>query len=72
MANACTPVGLEQTGDARSRANLATGFAIGGIAAAAAGVILYLTTPTSTEERGVAIAPAVSPTSAGVTLRTAW
>lgn len=41
----CTADGVRITGDARSRANLGTVFALVGVAAAAGGVVLYLTAP---------------------------
>jgi len=43
----CNDEGLQATHDARSRANLATVFALVGVAAAAGGVVLYVTTPSS-------------------------
>jgi tetratricopeptide (TPR) repeat protein len=43
----CNDEGLRITGDARSRANVATVFALVGVAAAAGGIALYLTAPSS-------------------------
>jgi hypothetical protein len=45
----CNDEGLRLTGDARSRANLGTVFALVGVAAAAGGLVLYLTAPSSGE-----------------------
>ena len=45
----CSDEGLRITGDARSRANLATVFAVAGAVVAAGGLALYLTAPRSSE-----------------------
>lgn len=62
----CSDEGLRITGDARSRANLATVFALVGAAAAAGGLVLYLTAPSSGEPESLSrdvealyLAPAV-------------
>lgn len=45
--NMCNEEGLRLTSDARGRANLATVFALAGVAAAAGGLVLYLTAPSA-------------------------
>lgn len=66
----CDPMGLELTHDARSTANTATVIFIGGVAAVAGGVALYLLAPktaSTTETREARyVVPAVTPDSAGV------
>lgn len=47
--DACSDEGLQITQDARSRANLATVFAVAGAVVAAGGLVLYLTSPRSSE-----------------------
>jgi tetratricopeptide (TPR) repeat protein len=44
-ANMCTEEGLGLTRDARGQANLATVFALAGVAAVAGGIVLYVTAP---------------------------
>ncbi|HSK05813.1 MAG TPA: hypothetical protein VK932_31415 [Kofleriaceae bacterium] len=63
----CNDEGLRLTGDARSRANLATVFALVGAAAAAGGLVLYLTAPSSGQPESLSrdaealyVAPAAS------------
>jgi tetratricopeptide (TPR) repeat protein len=62
----CNDEGLRLTGDARGRANLATVFALVGVAAAAGGVVLYVMAPRSGEAASLSrnpealyIAPAI-------------
>jgi hypothetical protein len=56
----CDDAGLSQTHNARSRANIATAVTIGGLAAVAGGVYLYLTAPrTPRDEHVVYVAPSV-------------
>jgi hypothetical protein len=63
---ACDPAALEMANPyferATRRADLATGFVIGGAALAVGGAVLYLTAP---RER-ITVAPAVSPTGVGL------
>ena len=63
--NFCSEAGLSEIEDAGGRADLATGFAIAGVALAAVGVIVYVTAP---EERGVTVAPTATSSSAGLVL----
>lgn len=63
--NFCSEAGLSEIDDAGARADLATGFAIAGVALAAAGVIVYVTAPS---ERGVTVAPTATSSSAGLVL----
>jgi tetratricopeptide (TPR) repeat protein len=65
--DACNAEGLQITHDARSRANVATVFAIAGVAAAAGGLVLYLTAPRSSQPEDLSrnaslyIAPSLAP-----------
>lgn len=61
--NLCTPSGKSEIDRAGSLADIATGFAIAGVALVAAGAIVYLTAP---EERGVAISPVASSSTVGL------
>ena len=63
--NFCTDAGLDAIDSAGSKADLATGFAIAGVALAAVGVIVYVTAP---KERGVTVAPTATSSSAGLVL----
>ncbi|MBA3503790.1 MAG: hypothetical protein M4D80_41420 [Myxococcota bacterium] len=65
FGNFCSPRGLAEIEDAGTRADIATGVAIAGVALAAAGVILYVTAP---KERGVTVTPAATSSSAGLVL----
>lgn len=65
--DACNEEGLRITHDARGRANVATVFAIAGVAAAAGGLVLYLTAPRSSQPEDMSrnaslyIAPSLGP-----------
>jgi tetratricopeptide (TPR) repeat protein len=63
--NLCTEKGLAEIKDAGTRADLATGIAIGGVAIVAASVIVYVTAP---KARGVIVAPTATSSSAGLVL----
>ncbi len=58
----CSPDGAKQVNAAGTRANVATGFAIGGGVLAAAAVVLYVTAPRETLQ----VAPMASTTSVGL------
>ncbi len=71
----CNDEGLRITGDARSRANLATVFVIAGAAAVAGGVVLYVTAPSSGKTESLSrnpealyLAPAIGDRAGGVVL----
>lgn len=64
----CNPDGAEQVRSAGTRANVATGFAIGGGVLAAAAVVLYVTAPRETLQ----VAPMASGTSIGLGIRGAF
>jgi hypothetical protein len=57
----CDPIGLQQTHDARSHADIATGVFIGGAVLVAGGVVLYLTAPhrKRASDASVYVAPSV-------------
>lgn len=57
----CTSDGIRLTSDARSQANLGTVFAIVGVAAAAGGVVLYLTAPSGPKTERATEAMYVAP-----------
>ena len=67
QTNACSDEGLQITHDARGRANVATVFAIAGVAVAAGGLALYLTAPGSSQPESLSrsaalyLAPSVGP-----------
>jgi hypothetical protein len=52
--------------DAHSKANVATGLVIGGVAMVGAGVVLYLTAPRNTEQATARIVPVAHPGGAGL------
>jgi hypothetical protein len=60
--------GRELGQSAASKANFATGFGIGGLVLVGAGVAIYLTAPSARAYEAPRIAPAISPTGAGVTI----
>ncbi|MDB4963086.1 MAG: hypothetical protein JWP01_3085 [Myxococcales bacterium] len=64
----CDDQGLQITGDARSRANLATIISIGGGAAILGGVVLYLIAPRAAEstENALYLTPTVGPDGGGL------
>jgi tetratricopeptide (TPR) repeat protein len=67
MTNGCDDIGLRDTHDARHQANIATGVFIGGAAAIAGGVALYLLAPKAEKpDEATYIVPSVAPDSAGV------
>ena len=63
--NICSPEGQALTDSARSRANIATGLAIAGIAVAAAGTYLFLSAP-SGDEKVARVVPSAGPDSVGL------
>lgn len=63
--NACTPAGLKTVETAHSRANVGTGFAVVGFALVATGVGVFVFAP---HDGALEVAPAATPTSAGVTV----
>ncbi|HEY8040905.1 MAG TPA: hypothetical protein VIF15_13965 [Polyangiaceae bacterium] len=68
----CTAQGLSLTDDAKSAATISTvAFAAGG-AALAAGVVLWLTAPSSHASTGLRVAPVVARSYGGVALDAAW
>lgn len=70
MTNGCDDIGLRDTHDARHQANIGTVVFIGGAAAIAGGVVLYLlqphATPAEKADEALYVVPAVAPDSAGV------
>jgi len=60
----CTPAGGAKMNDAIHLANIGTGVGVAGLVLVAAGTVLYITAP----KDSVAVAPAATPTSAGVVL----
>ena len=61
----CTPEGLKTVDTAHSRANVGTGFAVVGVALVATGVGVFVFAP---RDGALEVAPAATPTSAGVTV----
>lgn len=59
----CTPHGKAEVDAAGKKADLATGFAIAGVALAAIGAVIYVTAP---EERSTTVTPTVTSSSVGV------
>lgn len=57
----CSAEGLQLTGDARSRANVATVISIAGVALAAGGIVLYLTAPSSGKPESLSRTSYVAP-----------
>ena len=71
MANGCDDVGLEDTHDARHRANIATIVFSAGLAAVGGGVALYLLAPKGgaaekPEDAALYVVPSLSPDGAGL------
>jgi hypothetical protein len=64
----CDAEGVRITGDARSKANVATVVSIIGVVAIAGGVVLYVTAPKQNRERAAYLAPSVNREGAGVVL----
>jgi hypothetical protein len=62
--NFCSDAGLDEIDRAGSKADIATGFAIAGVALAAVAVIVYVTAP----KEGVTVAPTATSSSAGLVL----
>jgi hypothetical protein len=68
----CTQNGLNLTNDAKSAASLSTiGFVAGGVLVAA-GVVLWVTAPSSTTQTGIRLAPTVAPSFGGLSLDAAF
>ena len=61
----CSPEGQSKIYAAGTKADIATGLAIAGVALGAAAVIVYVTAP---KERGIAVAPTATASSMGVSL----
>jgi hypothetical protein len=64
----CTPAGGAKMNDAIHLANIGTGVGVAGLVLVAAGTVLYVTAPRD----HIAVAPAATPTSAGVVLTRRW
>ena len=69
----CTPEGRGDAEAARLKADLSTGFFIGGTAVLAAGVIVYLTAPSTRElDERPRVTPTVGPGAFGVAIEGAF
>jgi len=66
----CDAEGLKLTHRARHRANIATGFTLGGLAAVAGGLVVYFTTPkpASGNEHALYLSPSIGSAGNGVVL----
>lgn len=63
--NVCSPDGKSTVDSAGTKADVATGLLIGGVALGVAGVVVYLTAP---KQAGISVAPMTSSSTAGVML----
>ena len=61
----CSPEGHEMVDAARSRANLATGVFLGGVALVGGGIAMYLLAP---REQGLEVKPVMTPSSVGIAI----
>jgi tetratricopeptide (TPR) repeat protein len=69
MTNGCDDIGLKDTHDARHQANIGTIVFIGGAAAIAGGIVLYLVQPKAEKpQEAMYLVPSVAPDSAGFVL----
>ncbi len=69
---ACDPTGLADVSDAKNAATISTITFVAGGVLLAGGIVLYLTAPSAPSKTGLVVAPAASPSFAGLSLRGGW